>query len=282
MVMRQRSGAIAKGKRNKRAEGQNRTVFMRAFQSSASQLCQNTQRISVTDLETRGPGALELLSAQPELSSLPEKLREFCDVEGISRESVISIVKMGVLASEVDWSSARHLQTVHASPDIWHQPWFDNVVVRAPDGERSKEWYGQLRLLFYMGEKQLAFVRWYVETTPENSRQMDILEKYGCQSLKWETRGHGASYNVIDIQGSIIRQVYVVPDFSKGDTAGGDGVVGFFKINPWKWDRGVPKNEMWDNAPERLRAGAVAEPDEEAEEDAGEEEDGLEEDGQEE
>jgi hypothetical protein len=104
----------------------------------------------------------------------------------------------------------------------------------------------------YQGGKQLAFIRWYEVVEPRRG-QADVLERLGCTSLRWEDGGPrrapravagGASqprYGIIDFQ-QVLRQAYIVPDFAKGD--------GFFKVNPWKWDRGEPCKKGFAEVPQ--------------------------------
>ncbi len=238
---------------------QYQTAFMLAASSSQSQLYRNGMRIEWQRLDTIQPSAAaggsdgnaaDLLRVQPEVRHLPHALRAHIQ-DPVSPSSTLEIVKAGVLCSQVEWSAERHLQTVHACPEVWQAPWFDSVSVigteevqRLPQGRRRRrrseaddpapvpttrevEWYCQLRLLFRFEGKQMAFVRWYVVDP-----RAGILESYGCKGLKWETVANGSPrYDVIDLD-MIKRMVYVVPDFSKGE--------GFFRLNPWKWDRGEP------------------------------------------
>ena len=246
------------------------TAFMLAHQTSAAQLYANGTAISWTRFSEALPQpsatsaedkTLAMLRVQPELAALPSVLRVYLQDNNIAVPSTITVVRSGVLSAKVEWlRDEDHLQTVHASPDIWKRKWFDSIAIRAggPGAAGQQQglqaaaaadqlWYGELRLLFWAGGRQLAFVRWY-EVVPMTQRIADrgILQTLGCVRLKWETIGTGiherARYDVIDFQ-DILKRVYVVPDFVTDN---------YFHVNPWKWDRGevckagilVPRGRM--------------------------------------
>ena len=166
-----------------------------------------------------------LLAAQPELSCFPAALFKYLRGKPAfgSLHRSIAVVKGGVLSAKLEWyPEGLVLQPVRAGPRVWGKPWFDSVVVDAGDG---LEWYAQIRMLFgYKGEP-LAFVRYYTEVKSAAAKRGDIFsELSGSVCLKgWETQMH-----VIHLT-SIIRRIYVVPNFKKGQ--------GHYHICMTKWDR---------------------------------------------
>ena len=234
----------------------NRTAFMIAHESSTSQLYANGTAISWDRLsEPLPPPAVSstedkttaMLRLQPDLAGLPSALRDYFQNAHTEVPSTITVVSSGVLSAKVEWlRNEDHLQTVHASPNIWKRPWYDSFAIKAggqgaagqQQGARAtvaagQRWYGELRLLFRAGDKQLAFIRWYeVVPMPQRIADRGILQTLGCVRLKWETVGTGVHirgrYDVVDFQ-DILERVYVVPDFVTDN---------FFHVNQWKWDRG--------------------------------------------
>ena len=232
-----------------KAARQYQTAFMLAQSTSTAQLYVNGIKIDWLRLSNPSPSALsptraardvisKLFKAQPEIQSeLPRALRAYCIANDSPIPVSICIVRSGVLSSKVEWErDADYMQTVHASPDIWKQPWFDSISVKGKerhDGvEVDVKWYGQLRALFRTPDgQQLALIRWYQRVPmPRAVAERGILQKLGCVRLKWETTGTAQRprYDVIDFK-DILSRVYIVPDFLAAN---------FFHVSPWKWDRG--------------------------------------------
>ena len=139
------------------------------------------------------------------------------------------------------------LQTVHAAQRYYGKPWFDDVAVKGEDNNGVEEiWYAQLRLLFSWGGRLMAFVRWYAAVDLAQTTD-DTLVQHGCISLQWEKKqGGGPLYQVISLD-SVLRRVYIVPDFKRNDAAGGEAAEApdmvdhaFFHVSAFKWDRPVP------------------------------------------
>ena len=92
----------------------------------------------------------------------------------------------------------------------------------------------------------MAFVRWYAAVDLAQTTD-DTLVQHGCISLQWEKKqGGGPLYQVISLD-SVLRLVYIVPDFKRNDAAGGEAAEApdmvdhaFFHVSAFKWDRPVP------------------------------------------
>lgn len=115
------------------------------------------------------------------------------------------------------------------------QPYYTDVAIEAPDDDPSgPEYIAQLRLLYSLVDqhgrgRQLAFVRYYeIQTKADGS---DALDARRCKRLKWEkytSRGRREDlYDVIELS-SILRIVYVAPDFT-------DGSGQSFYLSKFKW-----------------------------------------------
>jgi len=256
-VRRGRIKHIAQSEKNslERQRKQYETAFMIASRSGTSTLYLNGLDIKWAQLNLPQPSddtIAKILRAQPELSHFPEALRKFASAPGsdldlMTMSDTISIVKAGVLCAKVPWLHDENLlQTVHAAPLVWHKPWFDSIAVNAGiQGDiqpaPGELWYAQLRLLFLINGKKLAFIRWYIKSPNPNR---DVLQDLGCLSLEWEhvTNQRGlvtqpALFDVIDFE-DILKRVYICPDFARNASTGKEDQ--YFKVNPWKWGRGVP------------------------------------------
>jgi hypothetical protein len=112
------------------------------------------------------------------------------------------------------------VQTVRTTPHFFGRPWYDKVLTLGAPGRPNR--YALLMALFWWEEKELALVRYFKEV---RCRTGDILaaEPWRCKPLVWATRpsndgGHEPDVCVTEIE-SIIRTVYIVPDFYFIDTA---------------------------------------------------------------
>ena len=238
----------------------NDTAFMLASSSGHSQLYKSGALLSwrrwspattpvapwCTDKRLRLTS--DLLVAQPELEEFPRHLLEHFEMLaaqpqtlGVAVPDFIRVVKAGVLSAEVPWLDAglSELQTVHACPHAWGKPWFDSISCVGGDDDGAP-WFARLRLLFWAGSRQLAFVRWYLER-PDATGDPDLLAQFGCTRLQWETVREGRlmrpRYGILELD-QIRAREYVVPDFSEKED-------GYFHASIFKWHRGSPDKEMF-------------------------------------
>lgn len=215
-----------------------------AFREGASALNNHSTKLFVGQLEpgssahSHSATAAAIRSSQPDLQSLPALLRTLLDFEAGQREELVLrvsehealfIAQAGVLCASVPYTADRMLQPIHASESFYGGPWYDCVAV---NGGQGKEWYAQLRCLFFFRGEQYALVRWFDEARP---RAGDVLAKHGCTPLVWHVRDGQPSYDVVELV-SVKRRVYVVPDFSQRRE-------GVFHVSPFKWDRLPPLNK---------------------------------------
>jgi hypothetical protein len=130
------------------------------------------------------------------------------------------------------------LQPVTAWYEHYGRPVFDSVLVGNEESEEP--WYGQVQLLFSWERQDWALVRWY-ELAP--SDHDDRLAAAGCTRLTWATVGRKKEpwCQVVPFN-SILRKLYVVPDFSSRPVAreGQRAEYVYFHVSVFKWERSVP------------------------------------------
>ena len=225
---------------------------MLASESGVSQLAQAGVKVNWKSWAPATAGAAPLcadkrradtagmLAAQPELRDFPSYLLGYYQDLGETAPDTVTVVKAGVISAAVSWLEGKNeLQTVHATPIAWGRPWFDSVSVLGGAQGRTT-WYAQLRLMFWAGSKQLAFVRWYQASKDGQDRlRTDTLTKYGCRSVEWEKVGGQPRYGIIDFQTDPQSREFIVPDFARG--------VGSFHVSVFKWNRGEPDKDGFCN-----------------------------------
>lgn len=119
-------------------------------------------------LMSEGPmkAATSMLQLQPELQHLPALLKaKYPSLPGAleTLPNIIRVVRTAVLAAAVPWAHPKaELQSVRAAAMHYGAEWFDSVWAQGEEaGVGLVDWVGQLRLLFRLGDRQLALVRWY-------------------------------------------------------------------------------------------------------------------------
>lgn len=139
---------------------------------------------------------------------------------------VVSTRSTACLSAEVPWlCDEDELHTIRASPSFHRKPYYDSVVYRKGNG--TVDHYGQLRLIFTVRDPYTTLHTSFVcmrlyESTPRS----DCLTNAGCKALLLSEK-----YKVV-LLSSLVRRVYIVPDFSALDTG-----LCAFHVCKWKWNR---------------------------------------------
>jgi hypothetical protein len=154
---------------------------------------------------------------------------------------------------QVEWVPDQSvIQTIHASPRYrGGKPWFDSVAISGGDGHPVE--YGQVRALFHTvinGEQQpLVLVRMYKRCS-DAKQSSHYLSRRGNVMMQW--KGHEfesgddatwrefkKSYKVL-LLGHLVRQEYVVPDFSEKPRE--NAPAKRFFVSQYKWARHAADN----------------------------------------
>ena len=183
--------------------------------------------------------AVQVHERWPEVEALPSLLHTALALDSeatgaqfhtVQPHEIIKLVGSGTLVAKMSWQGEGVLQNIRTTPTFLGSPWFDCVALKAPS--EGEEWFAQLRVLFWFRGKAYALVRWFdvvLEGVP------DVLVQHGCVPLKWCATGSGGPVHDVVELATVIRRVYVVPDWSQKQG-------GRFHVSVFKWERLPPKN----------------------------------------
>jgi hypothetical protein len=250
MVIRQRTQAMARARSTFDADAAVRhkqSAYITTSQTGEHTLV-STRIVIHTNGHTPNTSAAasKWLDQIPDFIQLRYAIASHCGI-GFRIDDVnmpsINVGATAVLAASVPWEEegTAELQTVRAVPSFHGKPYFDSVEIQIV----GRSAFAQLRMLLSLKnpitcqEEELAFVKMYSRVRLDQNER-DMLSEHGCIPLSWArasncVRGTQA-YRLLPLQ-SIIRRVYIVPDFSKPRS-------NRFHVCAFKWNRKPVENYL--------------------------------------